>query len=143
MKSNVKRLVKTPKLYFYDTGLISYLLEIREKPALQTNRLKGNIFENLIISNFQKINEHHYQHRQYYFWQDHNGLEVDLLLKTAQAFDVYEIKATQTLTSELFKGLQRFSDIAQPANVNKHLIYGGDQALVRSNTKVIGWKHNE
>lgn len=138
-----KRLVKTPKLYFYDTGLISYLLEIREKPALQTNRLKGNIFENLIISNFQKINEHHYQHRQYYFWQDHNGLEVDLLLKTAQAFDVYEIKATQTLTSELFKGLQRFSDIAQPANVNKHLIYGGDQALVRSNTKVIGWKHNE
>lgn len=135
-----KRLVKTPKLYFYDTGLVSYLLEIREAKELLTNRLKGNIFENLVISNFQKINEHRYQHRHYYFWQDHNGLEVDLLLKTADAFDVYEIKATQTLTSELFKGLQHFADIAHPATVNKHLVYGGEQSLVRSSTKVTGWK---
>lgn len=135
-----KRLVKTPKLYFYDTGLVSYLLEIREAKELLTNRLKGNIFENLVISNFQKTNEHRYQHRHYYFWQDHNGLEIDLLLKTADTFDVYEIKATQTLSSELFNGLQHFADVAQPAHVNKHLVYGGEQSLVRSSTKVVGWK---
>src|SRR5690606_17828857 len=74
-----KRLVKTPKLYFYDTGLICYLLGIREHQEVLTNRLKGNLFENMVIANFQKINEHRYLHRDYYFWQDHNGLEVDLL----------------------------------------------------------------
>src|SRR5690606_14556869 len=136
-----KRLVKTPKLYFYDTGLISYLLEIREKSEIVANRLKGNIFENLVVANFLKINEHRYQHRHYYFWQDHNGLEVDLLRKTAEAFDAYEIKATQTLTSELFKGLHLFSDVAKPATVHTHLIYGGEGSLTRSNTDVLGWKN--
>ncbi|SEN52606.1 hypothetical protein SAMN05216436_117113 [bacterium A37T11] len=135
-----KRLVKTPKLYFYDTGLLSYLLEIRQPADLMLNRLKGNIFENLVIANFQKMNEHHYQHRHYYFWQDHNGLEVDLFLKTAKTFEVYEIKATQTLSSELFKGLQHFATLAQPAVVMSHLVYGGEQQLVRSNTQVLGWK---
>src|SRR5690606_33864649 len=108
-----KRLVKTPKLYFYDTGLISFLLEIRDKSEIVASRLKGNIFENLMVANFLKINEHRYQHRHYYFWQDHNGLEVGLLRKTV---DAYEIKATQTLTSELFKGLNLFSDVAQTSN---------------------------
>src|SRR5690606_41799940 len=88
-----------------------------------------------------KINEHRYQHRHYYFWQDHNGLEVDLLRKTAEAFDAYEIKATQTLTSELFKGLHLFSDVAKPATVHTHLIYGGEGSLTRSITDVLGWKN--
>lgn len=134
-----KRLVKTPKLYFYDTGLISYLLEIREPSEILTSRLKGNIFENLIISNFLKINEHRYQHRHYYFWQDYNGIEVDLLLKRAEAFDAYEIKATQTLTTKLFKGLQHFEEIARPAKVQAHLVYGGQTSLRRSNTDVLAW----
>lgn len=134
-----KRLVKTPKLYFYDTGLVSYLLEIREKSEILTNRLKGNIFENLVVSNFMKINEHRYLHRHYYFWQDHNGLEVDLLRKTADAFEAYEIKATQTLTSDLFKGLHHFAEIAKPATVHLHLVYGGQESLTRSNTDVQGW----
>ena len=134
-----KRLVKTPKLYFYDTGLVSYLLEIRDKSEILTNRLKGNIFENLVISNFMKINEHRYLHRHYYFWQDHNGLEVDLLRKTADAFEAYEIKATQTLMSDHFKGLHHFAEIAKPATVNLHLVYGGRESLIRSNTDVQGW----
>lgn len=138
-----KRLVKTPKLYFYDTGLVSYLLGIRNSSDLLVNRLKGNIFENLIVSNFQKINEHQYQHRHYYFWQDHAGLEVDMLFKTARSFEIYEIKATKTITSELFRGMQHFAEIAAPASVNMHLVYGGEQDMLRSNTKVVGWKSTE
>ncbi|WP_240904761.1 DUF4143 domain-containing protein [Sphingobacterium sp. SGR-19] len=90
-----KRLVKTPKLFFYDTGLLTHLLEIREPEELLLNRLKGNIFENFVVANFQKINEHRYKHLHYYFWQDHNGLEIDILVKSAREFDIYEIKSAQ------------------------------------------------
>lgn len=135
-----KRLVKTPKLYFYDVGLLTHLLQIREPEELAINRLKGSIFENFVVANFQKFNENRYQHLSYYFWQDHNGLEIDLLLKTANAFDVYEVKSTQTLSGALFKNLKRFVELVEPQSVRPYLVYGGDQALVRSNVQVLPWK---
>lgn len=135
-----KRLVKTPKLYFYDVGLLSHLLEIRKPAELAINRLKGNIFENFVIANFQKFNENRYQHLHYYFWQDHNGLEIDLLLKTANGFDIYEVNSTQTLSGALFKNLQHFTELVEPHTVRSYLVYGGDQALVRSNVQVVPWK---
>lgn len=138
-----KRLVKTPKLYFYDVGLLNHLLQIREPEELAINRLKGNIFENFVIANFQKFNENRYQHLNYYFWQDHNGLEIDLLLKTANTFDVYEVKSTQTLSGALFKNLKHFIELVEPQSVRPYLVYGGDQALVRSNVQVLPWKMPE
>ncbi|MBX3240350.1 MAG: ATP-binding protein [Chitinophagaceae bacterium] len=134
-----KRLIKSPKLYFYDTGLLCYLLQLYTPEELLLNRLKGNIFENMVVGNIQKLNEHHYRHKSYYFWQDSKGMEVDLLQKTADGFNTYEIKATQTLTSELFKGLQRFEALAQPGKVISHLIYGGEKSLQRSGATVMGW----
>lgn len=136
-----KRLVKTPKLYFYDAGLLTHFLEIRETEELAINRLKGNIFENFVIANFQKFNANRYQHLNYYFWQDHSGLEVDLLLKTAKAFDIYEIKSTQTLNGSLFKNLNYFSELVKPQSVHSNLFYGGDQAVIRSGLQVLPWNH--
>lgn len=138
-----KRMVKTPKLYFYDVGLLTHLLQIREPEELAVNRLKGNIFENYVIANFQKLNEHRYQHFQYYFWQDHNGLEIDLLLKTAKTFDAYEVKSTQTLNGALFKNLKRFIELVDPEKVRPHLIYGGNETLVRSQVQVLPWKMSD
>lgn len=135
-----KRLVKTPKLYFYDVGLLTHLLQIREQQELATNRFKGNIFENFVIANFQKFNENSYQHLQYYFWQDHNGIELDLLLKNARGFEVYEVKSTQTLSAPLFKNLKHFAELAQPQNVKPHLVYGGEENLIRSGVQVLPWK---
>lgn len=135
-----KRLVKTPKLYFYDTGLLAHLLQIREQEELATNRFKGNIFENFVIANFQKFNENSYQHLQYYFWQDHNGIELDLLLKNAGGFEVYEVKSTQTLSAPLFKNLKHFAELAEPQIVTPHLIYGGEESLIRSGVQVLPWK---
>ncbi|WP_164126568.1 ATP-binding protein [Sphingobacterium luzhongxinii] len=135
-----KRLVKTPKLYFYDTGLLTHLLQIREQEELATNRFKGNIFENFVIANFQKFNENSYQHLQYYFWQDHNGIELDLLLKNARGFDVYEIKSTQTISAPLFKNLKHFAELVEPQIVTPHLIYGGEESLIRSGVQVLPWK---
>ena len=134
-----KRLVKTPKLYFYDTGLLCHLLGI--SGGLELNRLKGNIFENMVVAEFHKANQHLYQHRQYYFWQDSNANEVDILNKTADGFRIYEVKATQTISRDLFKGLDRFGDVAAPAPVEKTLIYGGGENQRRTNYRVLSWQH--
>ncbi|MDP9082070.1 MAG: ATP-binding protein [Bacteroidota bacterium] len=136
-----KRLVKSPKIYFYDTGLLNHLLGIRTAEELNENRLKGNIFENMILAEYQKKNHHLYLHQDYYFWQDSSGHEVDLLIKKHNGFDIFEVKATQTITSALFKELDRFAEIAAPEKVNKTLIYGGVENQERSNYKVLGWEN--
>jgi len=134
-----KRLVKTPKLYFYDTGLLCDLLNIRNAEDMEENRLKGNIFENMIIAEFQKKNFHQYLHQNYYFWQDSNARKIDLLIKTAKGFDVFEVKATQTIKPVLFKSMDYFEAIANNAAIKKTLIYGGTENQQRSKYTVLGW----
>lgn len=135
-----KRLVKTPKLYFYDSGLLCHLLKIKTGKALIGNRLKGNIFENMIIAEFEKQNYHNFLNNEYYFWQDSNTNEVDLLLPTDNGFSAFEIKATQTITSDLFKNLDKFELNASPKKVEKTLIYGGLANQTRSQYKILSWK---
>ena len=136
-----KRLVKSPKLYFYDTGLLTYLLGIRTAKDLEENRLKGNVFENMILAEFQKQNQHLYLHRDHYFWQDSNANEVDLLMKKGQGFSIFEMKATQTISSALFKEMDKFEQIAAPMPVNKTLIYGGNENEKRTKYRVLSWQN--
>jgi len=136
-----KRLVKSPKLYFYDTGLLNYLLGIREAGELEENRIKGAVFENMIVAEYQKKNHHLYLHKDYYFWQDSNAHEVDLLMKKPGGFAVFEAKATQTINSTLFEEMDRFEQIAAPSKVNKTLIYGGAENEKRTKYNVLSWKN--
>ena len=136
-----KRLVKSPKLYFYDTGLLNHLLGIRSANDLENNRLKGNIFENLILAEYQKMNHHLYLHQDYYFWQDSNAHEVDLLIKNNHGFSIFEIKATQTINTNLFKEMDRFEEIAAPAIVDKTLIYGGTENEKRTKYQIVSWQN--
>lgn len=136
-----KRLIKTPKLYFYDTGLLNHLLGIRTADELEENRLKGHIFENMVLAEYQKKNYHLYLHYDYYFWQDSNAHEVDLLMKNGQGFSIVEIKATQTVSAGLFKEMDRFEAIAAPTDVNKTLVYGGAENEKRTKYSVLSWKN--
>lgn len=136
-----KRLIKTPKLYFYDTGLLSFLLGIRTAKELEDNRLKGQVFENMIVAEYQKNNHHLYLHRDYYFWQDSNAHEVDLLTKESQGFSIFEIKATQTVSTGLFAEMDRFQEVSASPNVNKTLIYGGLENEKRTKYNVLSWKN--
>jgi len=136
-----KRVIKSAKLYFYDTGLLNHLLGIREANELEENRHKGHVFENMILAEYQKKNHHLYLHQDYYFWQDSNGHEVDLLIKTLSGFSVFEIKATQTINAGLFKEMDRFEENAVAANVDKTLIYGGVENEKRTNYTVLSWKN--
>jgi Predicted ATPase (AAA+ superfamily) len=136
-----KRLVKSPKLYFYDTGLLNYLLGIRTPEDFEQNRLKGNLFENMIIAEYQKKNNHQYLHQDYNFWQASNGREVDLLIKTHNGFDIFEIKATHTISASLFKELDYFEELTTGLFIKKHLIYGGDEDQKRTKYDVISWRN--
>jgi uncharacterized protein len=136
-----KRLVKSPKLYFYDTGLLSFLLGIRTEAGLSDNRLKGNVFENMIVSEYFKKNHHLYLHQDYYFWQDSNAHEIDLLTREQENFSLFEIKATETINSGLFKEMDRFEAISGATHVNKTLIYGGSDNEKRTKYQVLSWKN--
>ena len=136
-----KRLVKTPKLYFYDTGLLCHLLGIKKADQLETNRLKGNVFENMIISEYQKRNYHLYEHHEFSFWQDTHGNEIDLLWQEGQTFHAVEIKATKTITSELFKQLDKFEIQLGPLTpIKKTLVYGGLDSQQRTHHEVKSWR---
>ncbi|WAC11535.1 ATP-binding protein [Dyadobacter pollutisoli] len=136
-----KRVVKTSKLYFYDTGLLCHILGIRNAEALRESPLRGNIFENMVIAEYQKKNEHQYLHQEYWFWRDSNGHEVDMLTQNGNVFDIFEIKATQTIMTEHFKGMNFFSDIALNKVGKKTLIYGGNEDQQRSLYTVSGWRN--
>jgi uncharacterized protein len=136
-----KRIVKSPKLYFYDTGLVAHLLGIKTEPDLISNPIKGSLFENLIISELMKQNEHQYLHQDYFFWRDSNGNEVDLLRpNTASKFDIFEIKSSKTILTEQFKGLKFLQDIATESVNMKTLIYGGNESQKRTDYTILSWK---
>jgi predicted AAA+ superfamily ATPase len=134
-----KRVVKTPKLYFFDPGLVTFLLGIRTMDDLIDRTLIGALFETLIVSNMVKENHHRYSLRDYWFWRDANGHEVDLLTQRGGGFDVFEIKATRTVKPRLFKGLRDFAQIAGDRVLYQTLIYGGDEAQQRTDIPVQPW----
>ncbi len=137
-----KRIIKSPKLYFYDTGLLNFLLGIRSSNDLENdNKIKGHVFENMIIAEYYKQNYHQYLHREYFFWQDSNAHEIDLLYKNGNDLSVFEIKSGQTVSSAYFKELDRFEEISSPARINKNLIYGGTENEKRTNYNVLSWKN--
>ncbi|NIJ55406.1 ATP-binding protein [Dyadobacter arcticus] len=136
-----KRIIKTPKLYFYDTGLLCHVLGIRNTEVLTENALKGNIFENLITAEFYKKSEHQYLHRHYWFWRDSNGHEIDLLTQNGNVFDIFEIKSTHTIMTEHFKGMNYFSEMAGSKVGTKTLIYAGGVDQQRTQYKVSAWRN--
>jgi uncharacterized protein len=135
-----KRIVKSPKLYFYDTGLLCHLLGIRASSAFINTAFKGSLFENLMIAELYKQNQHQYAHKDFYFWRDSNGNEVDVLIPNATNLDIFEIKSSQTIVSEQFKGLDFLQNIASNAIGTKTLIYGGVENQARTHYTVKGWR---
>jgi hypothetical protein len=132
-----KRIVKTPKVYFYDTGLLSFLLGIKSEQEMSQHFAKGSIFENLIITEFLKNAYNKGDTPIFYFWRDHANNEVDLLIENYPKIDIYEVKSSTTIKMDFFKGLNHFKGLH--SSVNAHLIYGGTENQKRTEVNVIGW----
>ncbi len=130
-----KRIVKTPKVYFYDTGLAAYLLGIRSVGDLAVHFARGSLFENLIINELTKNWLNRGQRPPFYFWSDQSSHEVDLLIDRGTGLTVVEIKSGQTIRADFFKGLQYFSGLA--SQTESILVYGGDTAQQRTGVNVL------
>lgn len=111
-KNFSKRIVKTPKLYFYDSGLLCYLLKINNKEQLQTHSLKGSLFENMMISEYVKQMYHQNNLKDLWFWRDSAGHEVDFMIEDDNGFQIVEFKASMTVLSDMFKGLDYFEELS-------------------------------
>ena len=135
-----KRLVKTPKLYFLDTGLAAHLLGIRDAPTLATHAQRGALFETLVVAEYVKRAFHAGQAADLYFWRDSAGHEVDLLSEQGGKLQAVEIKSGATLASDWFAALRRWQAFVGEETLPPVLIYGGDAAYQREGVEVVGWK---
>ncbi len=138
-KNFSKRLIKSPKLYFLDTGLLSYLLRIRSKEDLRIHALYGSIFESYIISELLKNFMNRGEEHAIYFWRDSTGNEIDVLIDEGDRLVPMEIKAGQTVNQDFFKGIRFWKKLATDIEQRAALVYGGDKSYIRSDTYVYPW----
>lgn len=134
-----KRMIKTPKLYFYDTGLAAWLLGIREEKQLEVHPLRGSVFECWIISELVKMQFNRGLPSSLYFWRDREGHEVDVLIEKADTLVPIEIKSGQTLNSDFFRGLAYWNRCNESESEPSWLVYGGTGKHKRRSTIVLGW----
>ena len=135
-----KRLVKSPKLYFVDVGLVCWLLGIRGTEVLALHPLRGALFETLVVSEFLKARYNQGRPADLYFWRDNNGLEADLVFERDGRLQTVEIKSGQTVTTDFIRAGQRSSTFAGDEALQPWLIYGGEQSYERSGVRVMGWR---
>ena len=134
-----KRLIKSPKLYFHDTGLLCWVIGIQESSQLATHPLRGSIFETFIISELVKTRWNRAETMPFYFWRDSNGNEVDVVVDAGTKLIPIEIKSGQTLNRSFFAGLERWMALAGDKATSPILIYGGTENHVRKGVNVLGW----
>jgi predicted AAA+ superfamily ATPase len=138
-----KRIVKTSKLYFYDTGLLCYLLGINSSEQLETHPLRGNIFENFIISELikQKINSG--QEANFYFWRDQKGHEIDVIDDCSTYLFPMEIKLAQTFNKSFIKNIEYLNKLQGEASshldIKGNLIYTGKDENLYKDVKLENW----
>lgn len=130
-----KRLVKSPKLYFYDVGLAAHLLGLENELHVSRDPLRGNLFENMVVIEALKYRLHRGRRANLHFFRDSNGNEVDLLLQLGPDLYPIEIKAGMTINRDFFKGLDRFAAIF-PVPRGRGLVYGGDERQQRSGATI-------
>ncbi|MGQ0712013.1 MAG: ATP-binding protein [Rhodoferax sp.] len=135
-----KRLVKTPKLYFLDCGLMAWLLGIRDAASIQTHAARGALFETYVVSEFTKQRLHTGQSADLYFWRDSTGHEVDLLWETPQGLQAVEIKSGATFGSDWPTALAKWQKFAQGEALAPMIVFGGDGAYERQGCSVRGWR---
>lgn len=126
-----KRIVKMPKLYFYDTGLAVALLGVENAGQLALHPSRGSLFENMVIVDFLKKRYNAGKSNNLFFWRDNVGNEIDLILAKGNTRIPIEIKSGQTVTDDYFKGILFWNKMAQTEG--GFVVYGGDMMQKRSN----------
>ncbi len=137
-----KRLIKAPKLFFHDTGLVCALLGIKTPQEAFESYLKGNLIETCIISDlYKQYCNLDRDPGELYFFRTRGGQEVDAILNKTPEPIAIEIKASKTISPQYFKGLKKWQKLAKTTSSSNYVIYGGTQVQQWPDAKVLGWKH--
>ncbi|HWN42078.1 MAG TPA: ATP-binding protein [Thermoanaerobaculia bacterium] len=139
-----KRLIKAPKLYFYDTGLAASLLNIENPRQLETHPLRGALFETWVVGEIAKAHLHRGRRPRLSFYRDRSGLEIDLVLEKGADVVLVEIKSAQTPSGQYFSALERFAGTLAgqeaPRIVGRIVVYGGEESQERSRGRILSWR---
>ncbi len=134
-----KRLIKTPKLYFLDTGLAAFLLSITDPRHLESHPLREWLFESLVVSELLKLRLNQGSTDNLFFFRDSKGSEVDVVLDYGRQVDALEIKSARTLSPSLFASLKAFAGLHGEVRTS-HLVHGGDETRKQDGIRVTSWR---
>ncbi|MBQ6097081.1 MAG: ATP-binding protein [Bacteroidales bacterium] len=134
-----KRLTKTPKLFFYDTGLACHLLGISNETGFRSDRMRGHLFENMVIADIVKRRAHEGKSTDLMFFRDSNGNEIDLLVPSGQLLEGYEIKSSSTYNSSFEKGFHSLTDQLDARLSRRAVIYNGTQERHEAHIEVLNY----
>ena len=133
-----KRIIKTPKLYFYDTGLASWLLSIQNTEQIFNHHARGALFETMIISEMIKERFNKALTSNLFFWRDRSGNEIDVIIEESDLLIPAEIKSGQTINADFFKGLKYWEKLTETKE--SYLIYGGEENYKREGINIRSWR---
>jgi predicted AAA+ superfamily ATPase len=134
-----KRLVRSPKLYFYDSGLASWLLNVQDAAHLAVHPQRGGLFECLIAGELLKARFNKALPSNLYFWRNSKGDEIDLVIDRGEELIPVEIKSGRTLNTDFFRGLERWR-VLSSTDSEGYLVYGGDVESRNRSTVIIPWQ---
>ncbi len=134
-----KRLIKTPKIYFYDTGLVSFLLGIGEISHLKHHPLQGNLFENFIVAEYLKKRYNAGKQSNLHFFRDRTGNEVDLVIEKGQELVPVEIKSAATISPDFTRGLRFFRELFPREISEEFVIYSGNSTYTANGISYLPW----
>ena len=135
-----KRLVKTPKLYFLDVGLMAWLLGIRDVSTLDTHPARGAMFETWVVTELVKARFNAGQSADLFFWRDNVGHEVDVLIETPQGLQPIEIKSGSTFAGDWPQAVRKWAALGGATTPQPLIIYGGVGQFERQGCRVQGWR---
>lgn len=135
-----KRMIKSPKLYFTDVGLATYLLGIENEGQLDRDPLRGNLFENLVFLELLKYRLNQGLDPHLYFFRDNHGHEVDLIYQSGNELIPIEVKSGQSFNKDQLKNLKFFVELSENRSPKQYLIYSGEQEQNVSSAEVLNYK---
>lgn len=139
-RNYAKRLIKSPKLYFYDVGLAAFLLGIEQKNQLISHPLKGSLFETLVMGELIKYRFNKIRKSNLYYFRDNAGHEIDALVDYGAWCNPVEIKLSETIHPDFFKTLLFYQNLQNQKQSVSYLVYGGEESYRFTDTEVVSYK---
>lgn len=131
---------KTPKLYFYETGLVCHLLGIKNSTQLENHPIRGALFKNLVFSELTKKQLNKGQRLSFYFWRTHGGQEVDFIVEQGNKVHAIEVKSGMTVRPNMIRSLNNTVALWGKNNIRGWVIYGGTKRRQPHGIIVLPWK---